>query len=486
MNQPHDLSKAQKDALLAITRRQLFQRTGTGVGALALGSLLGRDLSAAMTPSDNPAAPQAPHFAPRAKSVICMHMIGAPSHLDLLDYKPTLVKHDGEKCPKEFIEGKRFAFIRGHPSLMGTPYKFKRCGHSGIEISELLPHLQSIADDITVVKTLHTEEFNHGPAQLFFQTGFGRLGRPSVGAWVNYGLGSANEDLPGFVVLVTGVMGGAGSALWGSGFLPTVYQGVEFRGSGDPVLFLSNPPGVSDPQRGRIVDAINAMNRVQLTDVGDPEIATRISQYELAYRMQMSVPELTDISSEPKHILEMYGAQPGKATFANHCLMARRLVERGVRFVQLYNADWDHHNNLPNRLPPRCKDVDKPMAALVTDLKQRGLLDETLVTWGGEFGRTPMMQTTSGDGRKVPPGRDHHKEAFACWMAGGGLKPGTVYGETDELGYSVARNPMHINDLHATILHLLGMDHERLTFKYQGRPFRLTDVAGHVARDLLL
>lgn len=467
-----------KSLLQSHTRRQLLQRLGAGIGSIALSSLLERDLGAQPA---NPLAARQPHFAPRAKNIIHLHMVGAPSHLDLLDYKPTLQRHDGRPVPAHLIEGQRFAFLRGHPNLLGTRFKFQKHGRGGVEISEVLPHLARIADDIAVVKTLHTEEFNHGPAQLFMQTGFGQFGRPCVGSWVAYGLGAETQNLPAFVVLVTGRTAGAGNSLWGSGFLPTMYQGVQFRSTGDPVLFLSNPPGVDSADRRRLLDTLDQLNQLQLAEVGDPEIATRIAQYELAFRMQSAVPELTDLSREPRRVLDMYGATPGRPSFANHCLLARRLVERGVRFVQLYDADWDHHNAVFTNLPNKCQQVDEPMAALVRDLKERGLLDETLVVWGGEFGRTPMMQ---GDGG-ANPGRDHHKDAFSIWLAGGGVKGGFTYGTTDDLGYHITEDPMHVRDLHATMLHLLGVDHERLTYRYQGRAFRLTDIGGVVARKLL-
>ena len=466
--------------LQVLTRRELFQRAGTGIGAIALSSLLNRDLAAQPAPT-NPLASRTPHFAPRAKNVIYLHMVGAPSPLALFDYKPVLQRHDGQPVPRHLIEGQRFAFLRGHPNLLGTRFRFQRYGKSGLELSELLPHLASVADDIAVVKTLHTEEFNHGPAQLFMQTGFGQFGRPCVGSWVAYGLGTENQNLPAFVVLLTGRTAGAGNSLWGSGFLPTMYQGVQFRNTGDPVLFLSNPSGVDGQDRRRVLDTLQELNRLQLADIGDPEIATRITQYELAFRMQTAVPELTDLSREPRHIHAMYGTTPGQASFANHCLLARRLVERGVRFVQLYDADWDHHGSVFTSLPRKCQEVDKPMAALVRDLKQRGLLDETLIVWGSEFGRTPMMQGAAG----ANPGRDHHKDAFCVWMAGGGVKGGVSYGRTDDLGYHPVEDAMHVRDFHATLLHLLGLDHERLTFRYQGRPFRLTDIGGRVARRLV-
>jgi hypothetical protein len=467
---------------LHLTRRALFERAGMGIGTIALSSLLGQESRAESAGESAPA----PHFVPRAKNVIFLHMVGAPSQLELFDHKPTLAQYDGQPCPKHLIEGQRFAFLRGHPSLLGPRFKFAKHGESGLELSELLPHLATVADDIAVVKSLHTEQINHGPAQLMFHTGFGRFGRPSLGSWVSYGLGSENRDLPAYVVMITGKVAGAGSALWGSGFLPGVHQGVEFRSQGDPVLFLSNPPGVTPSDRRRLLDGIQALNQQQLTDLGDPEIATRISQYEMAFRMQSSVPELMDLSTEPAAIREMYGAKPGQPSFANNCLLARRLVERGVRFVQLFHADWDTHGNIDTGLPARTKEVDQPMAALVRDLKQRGLLDETLVVWGGEFGRTPMLQGTDDDDNPAAkPGRDHHKDAFSIWLAGGGIKGGTTVGQTDDLGYTIAEDPVHINDFHATLLHLLGLDHERLTFKFQGRQYRLTDVAGTVVTKLL-
>jgi uncharacterized protein (DUF1501 family) len=470
---------------LELTRRALFQHAGMGIGSAALSWLLCQE-SRGQAAEVDPQVGKPPHFAPRAKNVIFLHMVGAPSQLELFDHKPTLAKYDGQPCPQHLIEGQRFAFLRGHPSLLGPRFKFAQHGQSGLELSELLPHLATVADEIAVVKSLHTEQINHGPAQLMFHTGFGRFGRPSIGSWVTYGLGSENRDLPAYVVMITGKVAGAGSALWGSGFLPGVHQGVEFRSQGEAVLFLSNPAGVTPADRRRLIDGIQALNQQQLADVGDPEIATRISQYEMAFRMQSSVPELMDISGEPVQIREMYGAKPGQSSFANNCLLARRLVERGVRFVQLFHADWDTHGNIDTGLPARTKEVDQPMAALVKDLKQRGLLDETLVVWGGEFGRTPMLQGTDADDNPAAkPGRDHHKDAFCVWLAGGGVKGGTTVGQTDDLGYTIAQDPVHINDFHATLLHLLGLDHQRLTFKFQGRQYRLTDVAGKVVTKLL-
>ncbi len=452
------------------------------MGSAALGAMLARDLPV-LGAETLPTA--GPHFAPKAKHVIYLHMIGAPSHLDLFDYKPELKKHDGQKCPDELVKGKRFAFIGGEMTLAGTNYRFAKHGNCGAEMSELLPHLSTVVDDICVLKGLHTNEINHAPAQMFLHTGFGQGGRPSMGAWVTYGLGSENRDLPSYVVLLSGPPGGAGTSLWSTGFLPSVHQGVQFRSSGDPVLFLSNPEGHSRQERRQILDAVSALNHQNLGIVGDPEIATRISQYEMAYRMQASVPELMDISKESPATLEMYGAEPGKASFANNCLLARRLIERGTRIVQLYDSDWDHHGGLDKRLRAKTKDVDQGMAALVRDLKQRGLLDETLVIWGGEFGRTPLRQGADGNGNKSTGGRDHHKDAFCMWMAGGGMKAGITHGKTDELGFNVIEGGVHTHDLNATVLHLLGLDHERLTFRYQGRDYRLTDVHGEIVRPIL-
>ncbi len=464
------------------SRRQFFRRSGCGLGSMALASLLRESSFGAQA---NPMLVKNPMFAPKAKRVIFLHMIGAPSQLDLFEHKPELNKRDGEECPESLLKGRRFAFIGGKMQLSGSKFKFARHGESGQEISELLPHLSTVADDIAIVRTVHTEEINHAPAQLFLHTGFGRGGRPGFGSWVVYGLGSENQDLPAYTVLLSGPLGGAGTALWGNGFLPSVYQGIQFRSGGDPVLYLGNPKGESAEGRRRIFDAVKVLNQRQLADVGDPEIATRISQYEMAFRMQTSVPELMDISREPQSVLDLYGAKPGAASFANNCLLARRLVERGVRVVELYDSDWDHHSGLATRLPAKCRDVDQGMAALVRDLKDRGMLDDTLVIWGSEFGRTPLKQGIDGDGKSTNPGRDHHKDAYTMWLAGGGIKGGITYGRTDDFGFSPADNPVHVHDLNATILHLLGLDHERLTFKYQGREFRLTDVHGEVVQGLL-
>jgi hypothetical protein len=415
-------------------------------------------------------------------------MAGSPSQLDLFDHKPKLNELNGQPCPESLFKNERFAFIKGVPKMLGTPHTFAKYGQCGAELSNLLPHTSTIVDEIAIVKSMVTEQFNHAPAQLFLNTGSAQLGRPSMGSWLTYGLGSENENLPGFVVLISSPQGpDGGTSLWGSGFLPSVYQGVQFRSQGDPVLYVSNPAGMDAQQRRRTLDAIRALNELQLREIGDPETLTRIEQYEMAYRMQTSVPELMDIRAEPKHIHDLYGTEPGKVSFANNCLLARRLVERGVRFVQLYHWGWDSHGTNPGddivkSLPERCKQTDQGCAALVKDLKQRGLLDETLVVWGGEFGRTPMNEERNGSKFL---GRDHHPHAFTIWMAGGGIKPGITYGATDELGYHAAVDKVHVHDLQATILHCLGLEHTKLTYQFQGRPFRLTDVFGNVVRKLL-
>jgi hypothetical protein len=476
------------EELKAITRRHFFKQCGIGIGALALEALLREDLFAESHQQANPMAAKPPHFAPKAKRIIYLFMAGAPSQLDLFDYKPVLNKYDGQPCPEEIIKGERFAFIKGRPKLLGSPHSFRRCGQSGAEISSLLPHLSTVVDDIAIIKSVHTTQFNHAPAQIFMNTGHQLIGRPSMGAWLTYGLGSENSDLPGFIVMLSGVsQPDGGKSCWGSGFLPTYYQGVEFRSKGDPVLFLTNPDGVSAEARRDSLDALESLNRIHLSDVNDPEIATRIAAYEMAYRMQTSVPELMDISKEPQRVHEMYGTQPGKASFANNCLLARRLVERGVRFVQLYHRGWDHHgsgsdNDIVNALSAICRQTDRAAAALIRDLKQRGLLDETLVIWGGEFGRTPMNEARGGSKFL---GRDHHPRAFTMWMAGGGVKPGITIGKTDELGYNIVEDPVHVHDLHATILHLMGIDHTKLTYKFQGREFRLTDIGGVLIEKLI-
>lgn len=472
-----------------MSRRHLFQQAGAGIGGMALGALLEQDGLGGTSMSKGLLSKGGLHFPPRAKNVIYVHLVGAPSHLDLFDYKPALQQRSGELCPDYMFKGKQLAFIRSQPTLMGTPktdqFAFRKCGESGLAISNLLPHLQTVADEMCLIRSLHTDQFNHAPAQLFLLTGFQRFGRPSIGSWVSYGLGSENQNLPSFVVLITGQVLGAGNSAWGSGFLPTIHQGIEFRSQGDPVLFLSNPNGINSNDRRRSVDSINHLNRLRQADVGDPEIETRINQYEMAYRMQTSVPELMDIKSEPKEIHELYGTQPGKTSFANNCLLARRLVERGVRFVQLFDQGWDHHGSVFSALPRKAKQVDQPLAALIKDLKMRGMLDETLIVWSAEFGRTPMAQGINGNGDKTKAGRDHHKEAYTVWMAGGGTKPGHMHGVTDEFGYGIVEDGVHVHDFNATIMRLLGIDHERLTFKYQGLRLRLTNVHGNVCEDVL-
>ena len=483
----------QIEALKSVTRRQFFGRAGYGIGTLALGSLLNEALfadaaMAAPGPAKNPLAPRPPMFAPKAKNVIFLFMVGAPSQVDLFDYKPKLAQYNGQKIPESIIKGERFAFIKGDPKILASPFSFSRYGKSGQEISNLLSFTGKIADDIAIVRGVSTTQFNHAPAQIFMESGFQIAGRPSMGSWLTYGLGSQNADLPGFVVLVSGLNEpDGGKALWSSGFLPTEFQGVEFRSQGEPVLFVEDPSGMSGAVRRDSLDALRSLNEDHLHKEDDPEIATRIAAYELAYRMQTSVPELMDISKEPPAIQAMYGTEPGKAAFSNNCLLARRLVERGVRFVQLYHRGWDTHgtgegDDLMHALPNICKATDQAAAALVTDLKQRGLLDETLVVWGGEFGRTPMNE--GRDGSKYL-GRDHHPHAFTVWMAGGGIKPGFHMGATDDLGYNVVEDPVDVHDLHATILNQMGIDHTRLTYKFQGRNYRLTDVYGNVIKKLI-
>ena len=466
------------------TRREFLKFTGTGIGALGLASALNNNNLYA-SPSTDSLSFLTPHFLPKAKNVIYIHLVGGPSHLELFDHKPELIRRDGQKCPDHMFKGKQLAFIRDHPTLLGTRFKYNKYGQGGLELSEHLPLMGKMADHLAVVKTVHTEQFNHAPAQLFLHTGFERFGRPGIGSWVSYGLGSENSDLPNYVVLITGSVAGAGNSLWGSGFLPTLHQGVEFRSQGDPVLFLSNPKGISAQNKKDIISGINFLNETALADIGDPEIATRISQYELAYRMQASVPELMSINSETSSTLEAYGAKPDSKSFANNCLLARRLVERGVRFVQLFDQGWDHHSGLFNSLPKKARQLDRPVAALIADLRERGLLDETLIVIGAEFGRTPMLQGLSNNRAANNIGRDHHKEAYSMVFAGGGIRGGTSYGETDELGYQAIENPVHVHDINATILHQLGLNHERLTFKYQGRNFRLTDVHGDVINGIL-
>jgi hypothetical protein len=467
-----------------VTRRWFLEQCGVGLGTIALGQLLADGgYAASPTPPSTvgagPLAPRAPHYAPRAKRVIFLFMAGGPSHLELFDNRPQLARFDGKLPPADLLKGYRAAFINPDARLLGPKFRFARHGQSGTELSELLPRLAKVVDDLAVIRSMSTDAFNHAPGQIMMSTGAMIFGRPSMGAWVCYGLGSESQDLPGFVVFSTGKKGpSGGNSNWGSGFLPTVYQGVQFRTGGDPVLYLSNPRGIDRAIQRDSLDVVRQLNETRLRRMGDPEIATRINSYEMAFRMQMTAPEVVDLSREPQHILDLYGAKPGTPSFAGTCLLARRLLERGVRFVEIFHEAWDQHGNLVGDLKHNCADTDQACAALVQDLKQRGMLDDTLVVWGGEFGRTPMVQGGAD-------GRDHHPNAFTMWAAGGGIKPGITYGESDDLGFSVARDKVHVHDLHATLLHLLGFDHTRLTYRFQGRDFRLTDVHGNVVKGLL-
>mgnify|MGYP002845743218 CR=1 FL=1 len=477
-------------SLQEITRRHFFGNSGFGIGSLGLATLLGQELSADETGglqslAENPLKQKDGHFPGKAKRVIYLFMAGGPSQLELFDNKPKLQEMDGQVIPESYVANKRFAFLKKDAKLLGTRRNFKRWGECGSEISELLPQLGSCADDVAIIRTMKTDVFNHGPAKLFMNTGFQRFGRPAMGAWVTYGIGSEADDLPGFVVLHSGPRGPrGGTPLWGSGFLPTTYQGVPFLNSADPILNLSNPKGIDEDGQGDFIDIVGDLNRKRLEERGDPEIATRIATYEMAYRMQSSAPELMDLSEETEETLKLYGVEDtAKPSFGRNCLLARRLVERGCRFVQLYHTDWDHHGNpgtnLGEPLDERCRETDTPAAALIKDLKQRGMLDDTLIIWGGEFGRTPQ-----GEPRETL-GRDHHIEAYSMWLAGGGIKGGVTVGETDELGYYGVKDVTHVHDLQATVLHLLGLDHLKLTYKFQGRDFRLTDVGGHLIKQII-
>ena len=477
------------EQLQQVTRRTFLKRTGQfSLGALALASILEEEKSAA-TQAPGPLVSRSPHHQPRAKRVIYLHMSGGPPHLDLFDYKPDLVKWNDKPCPDEFLKGRKFAFTSGVPKLMGTPRQFAPRGKSGMWMSDAIPKLHDVADEICLIKSMNTDQFNHTPAELLLFTGSPRQGRPSMGSWVTYGLGTENENLPGFMVLISsGVQPSAGPSAWGSGFLPSVFQGVQCRSKGDPVLYVSDPPGIDRAMRRQTLDALRDLNQLQEQELGHPETATRIAQYELAFRMQLSVPEIMDISRESPQTLQDYGADPAQPGFANNCLLARRLVERGVRFVQLFDWGWDFHGtnegeDIRAGLTKKCSRMDKPVAALIADLRQRGLLDETLVVWGGEFGRTPFREGRTAASEVL--GRDHYPDCFSVFLAGGGVKQGLTYGETDELGFSVVRDKVHVHDLQATIMHLLGFDHERLTFRFQGRDFRLTDVHGSVVKGIL-
>jgi hypothetical protein len=495
MNLEHELRLQQARA---VTRRQFLKHSQTGLGAIALAMLGGRDGRSAdqaggkalAAAADNPMTPRPPHFPAKAKRVIYLHMSGGPPQQELFDEKPTLVKHHMQPCPDELLKNQRFAFIKGHPKLLGSPYKFQRKGRSGQTISDLLPHTGEVVDDIAVIRSMHTDQFNHAPAELYLFTGTPRNGGAAMGSWITYGLGSENQDLPGFVVLVSGGTDPTGGkALWSTGFLPSVYQGVQCRTVGDPILYVSNPKGMDRADRRRTLDALRRLNEFELQEFGDPETLTRISQYELAYRMQLAVPDVMDIRQEPAAMLELYGAQPGASSFANNCLLARRLVERGVRYVQLFDWGWDchgtgKHDDIVYHLPGKCRDIDRPIAALLKDLKRRGLLDETIVVWGGEFGRTSMNEARGGS---TFLGRDHHPHCFTLWVAGGGFRPGVSLGATDELGYQIVENPVTVHDLQATILHLLGLDAERFRYPYQGLQQRLIGVEGdgRVRKELL-
>ena len=471
-----------------ITRRAFFGKTAQGIGTMALASLLNEKLfadAAAPSPVARGVLPFL-HFAPKAKRVIYLFMSGAPSHIDLFDNKPKLKELTGQELPASVRGGQRITgMTSGQKQLLmvGSPFAFIKHGKSGNELSEILPHLGKVADEMAIIRSMNTDPINHDPAVTFFATGNQQPGRPTMGSWLSYGLGSENKNLPAYVVLVSG---GGGQPLqsryWGNGFLPSNYQGVQFRSNGDPVLYVTNPKGIDSKNRRQMLDAVQELNKIQLGVVGDPEISARIEAYEMAYRMQTSVPELMDISKEPKDVIDLYGAEPGKASFANNCLLARRLAERDVRFVQLVHRDWDHHGDLPNAIRNQAKLTDQASSALIADLKRKGLLDETLVIWGGEFGRTAYSQ---GDITKTSFGRDHHPRCFSLWMAGGGIKPGITFGKTDDFAYNVAEDPVAVHDLHATMLHCLGIDHKKLTFRFEGRDYRLTDVAGEVVKGLL-
>ncbi|MCU0715049.1 MAG: DUF1501 domain-containing protein [Pirellula sp.] len=467
------------------TRRYFLGAASGGMGALALQGLLGDKAFGNTAESMT----RAPHFPAKAKHVIYLHMTGSPPNLDLFDYKPKLIELDGQDAPESVLAGKEFAFTKGTPKLLGTRHKFIPSGKSGMLLSDCLPHLQGVADELCMVHSMHTDQFNHAPAELLVYTGSPRSGRPSFGSWVTYGLGSENENLPAFVVLISsGVQPNGGKSSFGSGFLPSVYQGVQCRSQGDPVLFASDPPGMSRALRRKTLDALNQLNQFQMEEMGHPETQTRIAQYELAFRMQTSVPEVMDISRESRQTLDDYGAKVGASSLANNCLLARRLVESGVRYVQLFDWGWDFHGTGPaedirDGLTKKCETMDRPVAALIRDLKQRGLLDETLIIWGGEFGRTPFREGRTAKGDIL--GRDHYPDCFTMFMAGGGTKGGFEYGATDELGFGVIENPVHVHDMQATWLHLLGFDHTKLTYRFQGRDYRLTDVHGNVIKPLL-
>ena len=473
------------NGLLHATRRHFFSDCGLGVGKMALAGLLARECAAAEGPRavTGPLAPKPPHFPGKARAVIQLFMAGAPSQLELFDHKPKLAEIEGKPIPPEIIGGQRYAFIRPDAAVLGPQFKFARHGQSGAEISEMLPWLAGVVDEIAIVRSCRTDQFNHAPAQLFMNCGFGQPGRPSMGSWVTYGLGSESDELPAFVVMSTGAGISGGSANWSSGFLPSMYAGTRFRNSGDPILNVGQPAGADDRLAADTLGVVDTLNRARLAADGDPEIATRIASYEMAHRLQTSAPELMDLSQETPETLALYGCTPAEASFARACLLARRLVERGVRFVTIYHEGWDGHSDVAGNVRGNCEKTDRASAALVTDLRRRGMLDSTLVVWGGEFGRTPMVEASAVLGRSK--GRDHHPNAFTMWLAGGGIRPGITHGATDELGFHVASDEVHVHDLQATVLHCLGLDHERLTFRHAGRDFRLTDVHGRVVNAIL-
>jgi len=478
----------QLESLQYKTRRHFFKQCSMGLGGVALSEMLASDAMGLEAP-DNPLLPKLPHFAPKAKRVIYLHLTGSPPHLDLWDHKPELVKRDGQECPDEYIKGKKFAFTSGTPKLMGSPRTFKQYGKNGLWMSDAIPHLHGVADDLCIINSMTTDHFNHAPAELFVHTGFQQPGRPTFGAWTTYGLGSENQNLPGYVVLISsGVQPNGGKSSFGSGFIPSVHQGVQCRSKGDPVLYVTDPPGMDRSLRRSSLDALRDLNEAASKDFAHPETLTRMAQYELAFRMQMSVPEVMDISKESKKTLESYGAQPGASSFANNCLLARRLAEDGVRFVQLFDWGWDFHGTNPKEdirdgLTNKCATMDKPIVALINDLKERGLFEDTLIILGGEFGRTPFREGRTAKGKVL--GRDHFPDCYTMVMAGGGVKGGYTHGASDDLGFSVARDKVHVHDLQATWMHLLGFDHEKLTYRFQGRDYRLTDVHGKVVKDLL-
>ena len=471
---------------LDLARRHFFHDCGIGVGKIALAGLLAESLpaaAAAIDPRRSPLAAKPAHYPGKAKAVIQLFMAGAPSQLDMFDHKPKLAQIEGKPIPPEVIGGQRYAFIRPDAAVLGPQYSFAKHGESGAEISEVLPHLAKVVDDIAIVKSCRTDQFNHAPAQIFMNCGFAQPGRPSLGSWVSYGIGSESRDLPAFIVMSTGGGISGGSANWSSGFLPSLYTGTRFRNAGSPILNVDSPDGADRRLAADTLDVVSSMNRRRLALDGDPEIATRIASYEMAHRLQTSAPELMSLADESPETLALYGCTPEEASFARACLIARRLVERGVRFITIYHEGWDGHSNVAGNVKNNCEKTDQGTAALIMDLKRRGLLDSTLVVWGGVFGRTPMVEASAVLNRSK--GRDHHPNAFTMWLAGGGIRGGITYGETDELGFHVARDEVHVHDLQATILHCLGLDHERLTFRYQGRDFRLTDVHGHVVKGIL-